>query len=217
MPACRWGWNASAPRARSSPNWTRADSKSSAAARLGRVGRENRDHVAIDLALEGNDQLGKLGHFRPAPRLELGLMAIARRDIDLAFLTQKAHREPFLALPPVAPLQGHAQEFARQVIAEPTRCLGDDLDRADGGLLLQFAQGRRAFRFVRADATLRHLPDVAGAIARPLGPAPADPHQPVAVDQHDPDTGAVGQIEVQLRGHQRWPKSMRAQANSSVA
>src|SRR5262245_41708868 len=90
-------------------------------ARLGREGSENRDDVAIDLTLEGNDEFGKLGHARPAPGLELGLVAIARRDVDFAFLAEKTPGKPLLALPAVAAADRHAQQTPRQAVASAAR------------------------------------------------------------------------------------------------
>src|SRR5262245_7328771 len=113
MPAYRLGSNASAPPARYSPRWTRRDGgrRSGGHPASSGVGRKNRHHVAIDLALEGDDQIGKLGHLRPAPGLELGLAAVARRNVNFAFLAQKAHGKPLLALAAVSALQRHAQQF----------------------------------------------------------------------------------------------------------
>jgi hypothetical protein len=59
---------------------------------------------------------------------------------------------------------------------------------------MEFAQGSLVRLFAGIDAALRHLPGISVGARIGLGTTPADEDQTVFVDQHDTDTGAIGQI-----------------------
>ena len=68
--------------------------------------RERGDHAFVDVALERNDQVGKLAHRHPAPLGKLRFMSAGRmRHVDLALAAGEAQRVPLLLLAAVAPAQ----------------------------------------------------------------------------------------------------------------
>src|SRR5262245_36295685 len=113
-------------------------------------------HALIDRPLERNDQLGKVLHRLPAPADKLRLVpaATGARDIDLAVLARVERRAPLLPLAAIAALPGAAGDRARDIVSEPVADLGELFDRADAGLLVQFALGRLPGIFTGIDATL---------------------------------------------------------------
>ncbi len=69
------------------------------------------------------------------------------------------------------------------------------------GFLCEFAQRRNAHVFAFVDPALGHLPPVAFLVVDP----PPDEYQPVSVDQHHTDAGAVAEFV-----HRVWRSSMTA-------
>src|SRR5262245_47776693 len=141
-------------------------------------------------------------------------MATGRmRDIDLAVVARKAHREPFLFLFAIPALSSLNHDLAGDVVAEPVRAFGELLDRADIGLLVELAQRSRPRVLARIDAALRHLPGMRRVDV--LGPAHAlaDEDAAGAVEHHDADTGPVGKgLE---GGHSSFPSSRPSDAKAS--
>src|SRR5215475_8136596 len=99
--------------------------------------RELLHHPLIDLALERDDQRGQLFQTLPTPRGEFRLVTGRVIDIDLAVVASEAHSKPFLCLSAIFALPGLAHDLARDFVGEPVRNLGQLLDRADIGLLVE--------------------------------------------------------------------------------
>src|SRR6185312_15457779 len=153
------------------------------------------DHPLIDRALERHDQFGKVLHRLPAPLDEFRLVAAAgARDVDFGVLAGEAHREPFLALAAIAALPGTPGDRARDVVDQPVADFGELLHRPHAGLHVELAAGGIPGVFAGIDAALRHLPDMGVVDMLDAAGTAADEDQPVAVDQHDADAGAIGQI-----------------------
>src|SRR5499426_2751246 len=153
------------------------------------------DHAFVGLALERHDQAGNIFHRLPAPFDELRLVAAGRvLDVDLAVLAGEAQGKPFLRLAAIFAVPGLADDLPRDVVGEPLVDRRQMLDRADVGLLAQFAQRAAVRVLARVDPALRHLPgmrhvDVLGAVD-----ASADEDEAVAVDHGEADAGAIGQV-----------------------
>src|SRR5262249_21052159 len=96
----------------------------------------------------------------------------------------------------IAALPGAAGHRARDVIDQPVGHLAELLDRADAGLLVEFALGRLPGVLAGIDAALRHLPDMAVVDMLDARGAATDEDQPVLVAQHHADAGSVVQIIV---------------------
>src|SRR5262250_1179189 len=77
---------------------------------------ERGEHVAIELALEGDDELGQALRLDPFPGIELGMRG---GEVDLGIPAGEAHREPFLALAAIAAAPHLAAQLFRQVVEEP--------------------------------------------------------------------------------------------------
>ena len=124
-------------------------------------------------------------------------------NVDFAFRADEAHREPFLRLAAIFAFPDLAHDVARNIVVQPIRNLADALHRADVGLLAQFPQRRRPRLFTVIDAALRHLPSM-GEVDM-LGPfnAAADKNLAVAIEQHDADTGTIGEI-FEVHGSGEW-------------
>ncbi len=77
--------------------------------------------LVIDLALELNDQAGKLFHRLPCPLIEFRLVAARWRiNGNLAFIPFKAKGKPALGLPTKLALQPDADQVWRQIVIDPT-------------------------------------------------------------------------------------------------
>ena len=114
-------------------------------------------------------------------------------DVDLALLAGEAQRVPLLTLAAVLAVPGLADDFARNVVAEPFLAAAELLDRADIGLLLELALGCRPGPLAGIDAALRHLPymhrvDVLGPVE-----AATDEDEAVAVEHREPHAGPIGE------------------------
>src|SRR5262245_10470571 len=116
--------------------------------------------------------------------------------VDLAVLAREAHRVPFLPLAAIASLPGAPRDCARDVVGQPAGNLAELLDRAHAGFLIELALGGFPGVLAGIDAALRHLPDMGLVDMLNASGAPADEDQPLLVEQHDADTGSVGQIIV---------------------
>src|SRR5262249_4764110 len=152
----------------------------------GKVAHELR----VNLALEPHDQPDELVELRPAPGIEFAWMPSRTRDHDFLLVPEKAHREPLLALPAVAPAPGLGCQVARPIVTVPAGAFREDGDRGDPGLLLELAQRRGPRILIEVDAALRHLPPAAGAfgLARRVV-ASTDPNLAPSVEQHDAHAG----------------------------
>src|SRR5579875_998255 len=141
-------------------------------------------HGTINVALERNNELRQ--HFRldPAPGAELG-MAV-RVESDLAVSAGEAAEEPLLLLPPIAPAPHLVAQFGGKIIGEPFSAFGEDLDLSRADFLLELPQRSSRRRFAFVESTLGHLPSARRIDA--LGHKDAA----IIVDQHDPDTSAIG-------------------------
>src|SRR6185436_6122965 len=119
-------------------------------------------HALIHRPFERHDQLGKILHRLPAPVDELGLVAASAgfRDIDLSVVAGEAHSEPFLALTAIAALPRAAGHRAGDIVDQPVTDLGELLDGADAGLLVELAPGRSPGVLAGIDTALGHLPDM---------------------------------------------------------
>jgi hypothetical protein len=106
-------------------------------------------------------------------------------------LAEESREEPGLALAAVLALPQLADQRIGQVVEELFGRLGDDGDVlfAQPRLLAQLAQRSDAQVLALVDAALRHLPGVTFLVVDPL----ADEGVTIAVDQHDPHAGAIGQ------------------------
>src|SRR5262245_32448772 len=70
------------------------------------------DELAVELALEGDDEVRQLAHLRPLPAAELGVVG---GDVDVAVLALEAEGEPFLALAAKPSLPDLVGEIGRQI------------------------------------------------------------------------------------------------------
>src|SRR5581483_5004480 len=130
----------------------------------------------------------------PPPSIELPLVALARRKIDLALRPFEARREPELLLSAIPPFPSQADQLLRKVVQQPIPGAAEDADAANPGLLKQLA-ARRGFRLLAfVEAPLRHLPPLPLAFWRigALG-APSHERAALAVEQHDADARAIWQ------------------------
>eukprot|EP00752_Nemacystus_decipiens_P000197 g197.t1 len=143
-------------------------------------------HAQIDVALEGDDQIGQPVERRPAP---LGKFRLVRRKIDVRIGPEETQREPLLGLAAIAALPDTARQGRRQVVGVPGRALGQEvgLVGSDAHLLAQFAPGGLDRGLPLVDAALRHLPMVAGRVD-PV----ADEDVAGRIHQHQADAFAVG-------------------------
>src|SRR5882672_2601349 len=91
----------------------------------------------IDLPLERDDERGQLFQTLPEPRREFRFVTGRVIDIDLAVIAGEPHREPLLCLSAIFAFPRLAHDLARDVVGEPVRDLGQLLDRADIGLLVE--------------------------------------------------------------------------------
>ena len=133
----------------------------------------------------------------PAPGLEFGLVRAAARlgDVDLAVLAVEAEGKPLLGLAAVAAAPGLAGDDRWQVVGEPFGRLGEQGRRADIGFFVELARRGGERRLAGIDAALRHLPGMRAVDMFGSGTAAlAGEDETVTVDQHHPDTGAVGQV-----------------------
>src|SRR3954471_15175951 len=99
--------------------------------------------VFINAPLERHNQADRLIHPSPAPAVEFTVVA-GHRNVDLVFTAGEAGRKPLLRLTAILPLPSDADEMVGQIILVPIGGFGDDLSRADRGLLAQLAERRRA-------------------------------------------------------------------------
>src|ERR1700730_3413045 len=85
-------------------------------------------------------------------------------------------------------------DVARDVVGEPLAEFGETFDRANPCFLIKFTQCRRPGVVAAVDAALRHLPDM--RFIDVLGPlrATAYEDEPGAIEHHDSDARAIGQI-----------------------
>ena len=113
------------------------------------------DDLEISVALERHDQVGELFELFPAPFVELGRVGAAAglEDVDLTVGAGEAEGEPALALAAILSLQRNTEGFVGQVVIDPVVDFGDELDRADRGLLEQLAIG--GVELVPASALMR--------------------------------------------------------------
>ena len=128
-----------------------------------------------------------------------------RVDVDLALVAGEAQRVPLLRLPAILAAPGLADDLARDVVAQPLLDLAELLDRADVGLLVQFAQRRQPRVLALVDAALRHLPGMRGH-RRARGRRCRRPTntRPCAVEHHRADAGTVGKQIVACHGDPRF-------------
>src|ERR1700682_3196235 len=154
-------------------------------------------HALIDRALERNDQVGEILHRLPARADEFRLVAAAGAgNIYLGVLAGETNRKPFLPLATIAALPGAPGHGAWNVVDQPIRDLAEFLDRADAGLLIQFALRGSPGILTGIDAALRHLPDVRLIDMFDAAGAATDEDQPGCVDQHHADACSIGQVFV---------------------
>src|SRR5580692_5986408 len=125
--------------------------------------REFAHNALVDCPFERHDQIRHVLHRFPAPRGEFRFMAAGGiGEVDLALRAGEAQRKPFLFLAAIFAFPRLADDFARDVVAEPFVDLGEPLDRPDIGLFVQFAQRRRPWLFARVNTALWHLPGMGG-------------------------------------------------------
>src|SRR5215471_18837941 len=112
-------------------------------------------------------------------------------NVDVAVSPKKPHRNPFLPLTAIAPMQRDAEEVLRQIIREPFLHLAERLGLARADFLFELAKGRfhRLFAFV--DAALWHLPAFDGLVD-----AAPDEYETIAIDQHHAYARPVGEVFV---------------------
>ena len=112
-------------------------------------------------------------------------------DIDLRVGAQIAIEIPFLLLTAELAAPNLAQKIGRQIIGDPAFGLIQRLDQigSDAGFFPQLAQRGGAGLFVVVNPALRHLPRSDLGIE-----ALARKDQALGVDQHDTNTGTVGQF-----------------------
>src|SRR5882762_6073684 len=121
--------------------------------------REAPRHFLINAAAERHDQIGDAVEPLPAPGIEFGRLAVARRQrVDLVVAAGEPQREPFL---PLAAELGEAMR-GRSVIGWNFIFYPIGLAEIFGadrpGLLPEFAHDGIARVLVGVDAALRHLP-----------------------------------------------------------
>src|SRR6185369_10082126 len=154
---------------------------------------EGGNEFLIDGALERDDEIDDLVHPRPSPAIEFRLMA-RRLEIDLTVTAGEARGEPLLRLAAIAPAPRLPDELFRQIVTVPFRRFRDDGCGADRGFLRKLAQRRIARIFALIDAALRHLPPLPVAFGVGYVGAPADPHEAIAIEQHDADAGPIARL-----------------------
>ena len=76
------------------------------------------DHLLVDGPLEMDDQAKQVINRDPAPLVEFGGVA-GWREIDLAVVALKAHREPQLPLATITSAPGFSEQVRRQVVGVP--------------------------------------------------------------------------------------------------
>src|SRR5689334_16263960 len=108
---------------------TAPPSRSPSAAYRSKEGREPVQDGAVHVALEGDDEVGKVVRLNPLPVAELGVVG---RDIHVRVRAGEAREVPVLdlSLPFSAPqLRG---DRVRDVILQPLGMIGDLFDQARG-------------------------------------------------------------------------------------
>src|SRR3546814_9300180 len=108
----------------------------------------------------------------------------------VAVLAHETHQEPALALAAILATPHLADHMVGQVIKIFLAAALDDVDEAavDAGFLAQLAVRGGFCILAGVDSALRHLPRLARCIV-----SLADEDAPVAIGQHHPRAGAVGQ------------------------
>src|SRR6185369_16301706 len=141
------------------------------------------------------------------------------RDVDVGLHAQEPRHKPDLTLAAIFAAPELPDQLFRQVVEILLLGARQDLDKVglDPGFLFQFAQGRALDVLARIDAALRHLPRVALLVVDAL----SDEHEPVAIDEHDANAGAIrkgsgidhGSVSLMLlmwcslyRAHAHWFK-----------
>src|SRR5580692_5790911 len=82
--------------------------------------REAARHFAIHLAPERHHEIGESVKALPAPGVELGRLAVARRQgIDLALASREAQREPSLPLAAKIPKPMGRAVIGRKLVRQP--------------------------------------------------------------------------------------------------
>ena len=141
---------------------------------------EGVQHRAVEVALEGHDALDQVVRLDPGPARGTPGASVAM-PIS-AVVAEEAHQEPALLLAAEPALPELRHQVVRQVVGDPVRRLGEDLDRRrrDAGLLDQLAQRRRRAaprpRRCRPAASARRARDCRSAARRrpaPPGSAPS--------------------------------------------
>src|SRR5262249_34733870 len=152
------------------------------------------DNSLISPALERYYQVWQFPHRNPTPLDKFRLVVAARvGDIDLALVSRKTERIPFLFLPAILAAPGLLCNLARKLVLEPFSDLAKLLHRADIGFLVQFTQRRLVGIFVLVDTPLRHLPDVRSVdVFGPVCP-PADEDESGTVEHHHARARSVRQ------------------------
>src|SRR6476620_5109133 len=128
-------------------------------ANLSREPRKFTGHHTVHLAPERHHEASDAVEPFPAPRIEFGWLAVARRQrVDLVVAAGEPQREPFLAL---AAEPGKAMR-RRSVIGRELICgpigLAEIFGADRPGLLPEFTHDGIARVLAGVDAALRHLP-----------------------------------------------------------
>src|SRR5260370_21714816 len=108
------------------------------------------------------------------------------REVDIRVFSREAHGDPLLALALKAALPKALTQLCGEIVGEPTLGFRQELRLVGADLLLKLAQRGLARALASIDATLRHLPGVAGKVDA-LG------HENLAagVQQHDTDAAPL--------------------------
>ena len=142
--------------------------------------------LSVGCALEGHDQLRRLGRDSPSARRRTPAGGGAQRSNSASSPSKrKANQTCFWPLPAAHRLRAAVARAGSR--RRPSRRCAPDGDAARAGLLGQLAPGRRLQILAGIDAALRELPVVrAGRVG-----AAAEPDAAVRMEQDDADVRAI--------------------------
>src|SRR5882724_6955416 len=196
---------ATATSSRSAPSQSRRTEGLEEAASSSGKFRETPRHFLIDVAPERHDEVGDAVEPFPAPGIEFGRLAVARRQrVDVVVTSGETQREPFL---PLATELGEAVRrsvIGRKVVSQPAG-LAEIIGLRHARLFPELAQRRGAQIFAIVDAALRHLPLKAGEddLRSIVLEAPSDKDLTGRIEEGDTHIRAIGFVV----GHTASPEA----------
>src|SRR5882757_1010873 len=158
--------------------------------------REAPRHFLINAAAERHDEIGDAVQPFPAPGIEFGRLAVARRQrVDVALVPGETQREPFLPLAAELAEAVRRSVIARKLVSQPAG-FAEIVGLCHAGLFPEFAQRRGTQILAFVDAALRHLPLKAGKddLRSIVLEAPSNKNLTSRVEESDAHIWAVGFI-----------------------